>query len=531
MGARSLILDQAARWSGAPAARAFVNLGFQLDARLRVADLASASAVERQGRQLELLVARAAQTRFGRDHDFAGIKTPADFQARVPPRTYEQIWNDYLRADYPVWDNLLWPGRIPYLALTSGTTLGPTKYIPVSHAMAASNRKAARTMLAVHMARRPDSRLFHGKMFFLGGSTQLDAPAPGVRSGDLSGIAALEIEPILRPYIFPPLELALESDWDRKLALLADQSRHEPITLVGGVPSWLLMLFERLLAITGKSTIAQVWPNLELVVHGGVRFDPYRDAFRAILGSSSINLQETYPCSEGFLGFGDPDTGLLRLVYDHGVFHEFIPRSELDRDHPDRRWLGTVETGVDYAIVVSTCAGLWAHVIGDVVRFEQLDPPLFRFIGRTKDALSAFGEHLISDEVERALATAARAQHAAARDWHAGPIFEPRPGHHLYIVEFFQPPADVAAFRDRLDAELALANADYSAHRSPTVGLPAPALVVARPGGFEGWMRARGKLGGQHKAPRMDNSGKLTGELLGFLRDSAAIECEIGAGP
>lgn len=527
MGVLSPILDHSARWSGAPVVRSLVNLGFRIDARMRVADLAGASPIDRQRSQLRSLLKRAAQTQFGRDHGFAGITTPAQFQAQVPPRTYEQLWNDSLRAHHPVLENLLWPGRIPYLAMTSGTTLGPTKYIPVSREMIASNRKAARTMLAYHMAQRPDSRLFHGKLFFLGGSTALEEPAPGVWAGDLSGIAALEIEPFLRPYTFPPLDLALESDWDQKLARLADQSRHEPITLVGGVPSWLLMLFERLLAITGKSTIHEVWPNLELVVHGGVRFDPYRDAFRAILGSSSIQLQESYPCSEGFVGFGDPETGLLRLVHDHGIFLEFIPRADLGRDHPDRRWLGTIETGVDYAIVVSTCAGLWAHVIGDVVRFERLDPPLFRFIGRTKDAISAFGEHLISDEVERAMATAARATGSSVRDWHLGPVFEPRPGHHLYVVEFFQPPADARAFRDRLDAELALANADYQAHRAPGVGLPAPAVVVARSGGFEAWMRTRGKLGGQHKAPRMDDSGLLTAELVAFLRSSGAVEREI----
>ena len=527
MNVRSRILDQSARWSGSPVVRSLVNFGFRMGGRMRVAELAASSPVDAQRVQLGRLVKRAARTRFGRDHGFAEITTPAQFQAQVPIRTYEQLWNDYLRDHYPVLDDLLWPGRVPYFALTSGTTLGPTKYIPVSREMTASNRKAARTMLAYYMAQRPDSRLFHGKVFFLGGSTRLETPARGVQAGDLSGIAAIEIEPLLRPYTYPPLELALESDWDQKLARLADQSRNEPITLVGGVPSWLLMLFERVLAITGKSTIAQVWPNLELVVHGGVRFDPYRDAFQAILGSPSIQFQETYPCSEGFVGFGDPRTGLLRLLLDHGIFLEFIPRAELGRDRPDRRWLGTIETGVDYAIVVSTCAGLWAHVIGDVVRFERLDPPLFRFMGRVKDAISAFGEHLISDEVEKALASACRATGATVRDWHAGPVFEPRPGHHLYVVEFFQPPADAQAFRDHLDDQLANANADYRAHRARGVGLPAPAVVIARSGGFENWMRSRGKLGGQHKTPRMDGTGSLTAEIVAFLRSSMAVESEI----
>ena len=238
----------------------------------------------------------------------------ADFQAAVPIRTYESLWETYLRDRYPVFEDLTWPGRIPFLALTSGTTQGATKYIPVSHEMVASNRKAAQTMLAFHLRSRPDSRLFHGRLFFLGGSTDLEQPAPGVYQGDLSGIAAWELSPLLRPYTFPPLELALESDWDRKLSLLAERSRSERITLVSGVPSWLLMLFQRVLDRSGKKTIAEVWPHLELVVHGGVKFDPYRESFQSILGSPDIGLQETYPCSEGFIAFGDPGRVPARLA-------------------------------------------------------------------------------------------------------------------------------------------------------------------------------------------------------------------------
>ena len=208
----------------------------------------------------------------------------ADFQSAVPLRTYEALWNDYLRDRYPVFENLTWPGRIPYLALTSGTTQGATKYIPVSREMVASNRKAAQTMVAHHLTARPESRLFHGRLFFLGGTANLEEPAPGVRQGDLSGIAAIELSEFLRPYTFPPLALALESNWDRKLALLAEQSMRERITLVSGVPSWLLMLFQRVLELSGKSTISEVWPELEIVVHGGVKFDPYQNAFRADSG-------------------------------------------------------------------------------------------------------------------------------------------------------------------------------------------------------------------------------------------------------
>jgi hypothetical protein len=497
---------------------------------MRARELASLDPRCSQEAGLRSLVRRARDTRFGRDHAFERIQTIADFQSAVPLRTYETLWNDYLRARYPVFENLTWPGRIPYLALTSGTTQGATKYIPVSREMVSSNRQAAQTMLAGHLVARPSSRLFHGRLFFLGGTANLEEPARGVRQGDLSGIAAIELSEFLRPYTFPPLALALESDWDRKLALLAEQSLGEPITLVSGVPSWLLMLFQRLLELSGKGTIREVWPQLEVVVHGGVKFDPYRRAFEQVLGSPDIRLQETYPCSEGFIAFGDPASGWLRLIVDHGLFYEFVPLDELDSSNPTRHWLGTAVPGINYAIVVSTCAGMWAHVIGDTVRFESLDPPLISFTGRTRYTLSAFGEHLISEEIEEAVSTAATGSDAMVRDWHVGPVFEGALGYHQYVVEFLESPADPDRFRRLLDGELKEHNADYGAHRTGGVGLPLPALVVTRPGAFEGWMRARGRLGGQNKVPRMDGSGALTRELTAFLRHSGQILVDLGPG-
>ena len=281
--------------ASAPPVRTLVNRGFRRGARRRLSRLEESDPIRVQERTLLKLVHKARATRFGRDHGFASIRCVADFQRAVPLRTYEDVWKFYFRDAYPVFDNLTWPGRIPYLALTSGTTQGATKYIPVSRSMLASNRKAAQTMVAAHLASRPGSRLFHGRLFFLGGSSDLERPAPGVQQGDLSGIVARELNELLRPYTFPPLALALEPDWDRKLQLLAARSLDEPITLVGGVPSWLLALFQRLFELSGKSTLAEVWPALEVVVHGGVKFDPYRKAFADVLGSRKIRLQETYP--------------------------------------------------------------------------------------------------------------------------------------------------------------------------------------------------------------------------------------------
>ena len=512
------------RLASAPPVRAAVNAGFHAHARRRMRQFDRADPVAVQGETLRSLVGKAASTRFGRDHGFAAIRSPADFRKAVPLRTYEDLWNDYLKDQYPVYRDLTWPGLIPFLALTSGTTTGATKYIPVSREMVAANRKAAQTMLAADLVNAPGSRLFLGKLFFMGGSSDLEHPAPGVGQGDLSAIASKTVGPLLRPYTFPPLDVALVPNWDEKLEVMARRSLGEPITLVSGVTSCLLTLFQRVMELSGKPSVAEVWPTLEVVVHGGVKFDPYRRPFEAILGGPRIRLRETYPCSEGFIAFGDPATGLLRLLFDHGIFFEFVPLDELGSPNPTRHWLGDAQVGVNYAIVVSTCAGLWGHVIGDTIRFESLTPPLLTFTGRTKYTLSAFGEHLISEEVEAAVATASEATGAAVRDWHVGPVFHDPLGHHLFVVEFLAPPADIAAFRRALDADLSRRNAHYQWFRADGGGLPLPELVVARPGGFDDWMRSRGKLGGQHKVPRMDSTGTLTAGLVGYLREHGFAE-------
>jgi phospholipid N-methyltransferase len=515
---------------GTAVERRLVNLGFRLAGSRRRRSLERMSPVRVQQQVLRGLVSRAKDTRFGRDHRFNQVRSVSDFQDAVPIRTYEALWADYLRGSYPVLENLTWPGLVPYLALSSGTTEGPSKFIPVSTEMVRSNQKAASTMLAWHQAARPGSKLFHGRLCVLGGSTNLETVAPGVRQGDLSGIAAVEVPRLLRPYTFPPLELALEADWDRKLSRMAEAACNERITLVSGVPSWLRVLFERVLERTGKSTIAEVWPHLELVVHGGVKFDPYRESFRSLVGSEAVSFQEVYPSSEGFIGFGDPATGLLRLAFDHGLFYEFVPLVELESACPSRHWLGTLERGVNYAIVVSTCAGMWAHLIGDTVRFEALSPPLFTFTGRTRFSLSAFGEHLINEEVERAIAISLAETGSAVRDWHLGPVFSGAMGHHLLVIEFVSEPGDLSRFLAVFDQQLAEHNDDYRAHRTRGAGLPAPAVIVAKPGSFVAWMRAQGKLGGQHKVPRMDSSGSITGGLVEYLRNNAKVAIELPSG-
>ncbi len=513
--------------AGSRIARKIADVGFTRVAHRRTAELDRMDAGKVQESTLLDLIKRARDTRFGQDHDFAMIRTIRDFQARVPVRDYEFFWERYWKDPYPRLDNLTWPGKFPYYALSSGTTSGTTKYLPISGEMVRSNRHAALTTMALFKHSHPHLDLFRGKFFFLGGSTDLRTQADGSFAGDLSGIAAKEVSPVMRPYTFPPLDLTLLSDWETKIQILAERSVREPITALSGIPSWMLILFDRIKAITGKRTVAEIWPDLRLVIHGGTSFEGYRDLFRREIGNEAVQFCEVYPCSEGFIATEDPRfPGLLRVVPDHDIFFEFVPTSEFDDsgklpNHSVRHTLANVEPGQDYAVVVTNCSGVWADLIGDTVRFERRDPPLLKFTGRTKFFLSAFGEHLITEEVESAVTHASKETGVSWVDLHVGPVFpaDPKqPGHHLYLIEFRDAaPADLDRFATLIDRELIRLNEDYAAHRVGDLTMLRPRVRVVPHGGFNEWMRSRGKFGGQNKVPRLDNTAKLTQNLIAFL--------------
>lgn len=506
--------------TGLPLARHAANRLLRRFATRRVRSLDGLSLADTQRFTLYKLIRRGRDTRFGRDHGFHTIRTIEDYQRRVPLREYEAFWNDYWQPAFPRLHDITWPGAIPYLALSSGTTSGTTKYLPVSPDMLASNRRAAMTTLALYLAAFPEAALFTGRIFFLGGSTALTPLAEDVLAGDLSGIAAREVASVMRPYTFPPLSLGLLNDWDHKVQVLAERSAHLPITLLSGVPSWMLVLFDRLKRLTGHDRISDIWPTLRVVVHGGTKFDPYRALFRREIGSDTVRYLETYPASEGFIATEDSRYDLLRLIPDHGIFFEFVPVEDLGKDRPARHTVANLVPGVQYAVVLTTCAGLWSYVVGDTICFERSQPPLLRFTGRTRYFLSAFGEHLISEEVERAVAEASSSCGAAAADFHVGPVFPKlpgQPGRHRYLIEFAQAPADVLRFAAELDSALSRINADYQAHRAGDLTMLSPEVLRVPRGGFADWLRSRGQLGGQHKVPRMDNSGRLTEELSNWL--------------
>ncbi|HEY2784055.1 MAG TPA: GH3 auxin-responsive promoter family protein [Fimbriiglobus sp.] len=489
-------------------------------AHKRTRDLDRLDLVRAQENTLLRLVRKARDTQFGRAHHFDRIESVAEFQARVPIREYEYFWQTYWKDPYPRIEGKTWPGFVPYYALSSGTTSGTTKYIPITREMVRSNQKAAFTTLALFRHVRPRDELFTGKFFFLGGSTDLRRQDDGSLAGDLSGIAARENLDLLRPYQFPPDDITTIADWEVKVQKLAEQGVKERITAISGVPAWVLVLFDRMKKVTGKQTVAEIWPDLRLVVHGGTNFAPYRDLFTKEIGSDRVSFIETYPASEGFVATEDPRYGMLRLLPDHNIFFEFVPADELGSDKAPRHTLREVEPGVRYAVVLSTCAGLWAYLVGDTVTFERTNPPLLRFSGRTKHFLSAFGEHLIAEEIENAVAHAARVCGTDVVDFHVGPVFptDPRtPGHHVYLVEFVGTTPDVSRFSKALDDELIRLNEDYAAHRVGDLSMLSPRVRPVAKGSFADWMKSRGKYGGQNKVPRMDNTGVLTKELEGWF--------------
>jgi hypothetical protein len=407
---------------------------------------------------------------------------------------------------------------VPYFALTSGTSTGTTKYIPCTAEMVRSNARAAIDIIVHHLANRPRSRMFGGKSFMLGGSTDFQALAPGVEAGDLSGIASATMPPWARLWSFPPRPLALIADWEEKVARLAPLSLAQDIRALSGTPSWLLIFFDKLAALRPDTPgrLVDFYPNLELLVHGGVNFAPYRRRFQALLEGGHAETREVYAASEGFVAVADraPEDG-MRLIVDNGLFFEFVPVEELGAPSPTRHWLRDAELGVDYALVLSTCAGAWSYVVGDTVKLISRTPPRLVITGRVTYMLSAFGEHLTDAEIERAIALAADGIGRTVSDYTVGSIFPQRPGElgrHLYLVEFAgaaPEPAKVAAFARALDDALLADNDDYKAHRSGGFGLDAPEVRALAAGSFAGWMKTRGKLGGQHKVPRIVNDPQL----------------------
>jgi hypothetical protein len=493
-------------------------------AKKRLPELAAQDAPKTQELVMRSLLTMAKDTRFGRDHGFADISTLQQYRARVRLRHYEDFWKEYWEESFPRLYDCTWPGLIGYFCVTSGTTTGVTKYIPCSDKMRAANVRAAADLLVHHVANRPKTRILAGRNFMLGGSTDLKRHTPKVYSGDLSGIAAANVPWWARPRYFPPKDVALMADWEAKVERMAAASLRTTITSISGTPSWMLLFFDRVAALKGGThRLAEIYPELEMIAHGGVNFAPYRERFAALLEGSHAETREAYAASEGFVAIQDgaPGEG-LRLIVDDGIFYEFVPVDELDRPDPTRHWIGDAELGVNYALVLSSCAGAWSYVLGDTVKLVSKNPPRILITGRTTYSLSAFGEHLIDAEIEEGITAAAREIGASLTDYSVGPVFPAAAGErgsHLYIVEFTRAVADaarLARFAAKLDAALQETNEDYAAHRSGGFGMDQPRVIEIAPGSFTAWMKRRGRLGGQNKVPRIINDPALLSDLRGF---------------
>ena len=504
---------------------------FRLYAKRRLARLRTQNPCETQERELQKLLQKAVDTRFGREYKFGAMRTVADFQSSVPLRKFEDMNRDYWSSAFPTLENCSWPGLIPFFAVTSGTTTGVDKFIPCSWEMVRANRRAILDLLSHHLANRPESRIFGGKTFMLGGTTVLESEAKGVLSGELSGIAAKTVPFWAQSRFFPPKDLAEISEWEEKIEKVAEAAVGNNIRGFGGTPSWMLIFLDKLAEVSplAHKRSLKPLPDLELIIHGGVNFAPYRRQFDDLCRGTRAELREVYPASEGFLAVQDCSPGEgLRLLLDNGLFLEFVPLEELESPMPTRHWIGNAEIGVNYAVVLNTCAGLWSYVLGDTVRFVNLDPPRILITGRISYMLSTFGEHLIGEQIESAVTTSADTIGVTISEYAVGsmmPEKEGERGGHLYIVEFLQ--TDVSQkqldiFGETLDGELIKNNEDYKAHRSEGFGLHAPAIFAVPPGSFNAWMKKRDQLGGQHKVPRIINDHDLFRNLRSHMGHSSA---------
>ncbi len=474
-------------------------------------------AEEIQREVLGYLVRAASKTEWGVGHGYSDINGYEDYRRQVPLNTYEEL-KDYIQKMRQGAKDVLWRGRVNWYAKSSGTTNDKSKFIPVSkEGLKNIHYMGGTDCVTAYLKVNPKSKLFAGKSLILGGSHAPNLNTPNSLVGDLSAILIENIPSLANMVRVPPKEVALLSDFEEKRDKIAMLASHENVTNISGVPSWMLSVLDRMLEITGKRTIDEVWPNLEVFFHGGVAFTPYREQYRSIITLPGMHYMETYNASEGFFGIQtDLSDPAMQIMMDYGVFYEFIPMSEFGTPSPTAVPLWEVEKGVNYAIVISTSCGLWRYIIGDTVKFTSTDPYKFIITGRTRHFINAFGEELIVDNAEKGLEQACIATGAQVREYTAAPIFMDANAkcRHQWVVEFAKRPASIDDFATILDRSLQAINSDYEAKRSKDITLQRLEIVEARPELFDDWLKGKGKLGGQHKIPRLSNSREYIDELL-----------------
>lgn len=466
---------------------------------------------------LSYLVSKGMDTEYGRAHAFENIKDYIGFVKNVPINTYEELKGDIDRMRHGE-QNVLWPGLVKWYAKSSGTTNDKSKFIPISVAgLHNIHYKGGADVVALYLRNHPESRLFDGKSLILGGSHSPNYNVEGSLVGDLSAILIENINPIANLFRVPKKRTALLCDFELKRDRIAHECLYKNVTNISGVPSWMLSVLVRVLEVSGKKHVEDVWPNLEVFFHGGIAFTPYRKQYEEIITSQKMHYMEAYNASEGFFGIqDDPSDHAMLLMLDYGVYYEFIPLEEVDKPNATVIPLEGVETGKNYAMVISTSCGLWRYMIGDTVMFTSKKPYKFVITGRTKYFINAFGEELIQDNAEKGLAYACEQTGAQILEYTAAPVYmdENAKCRHQWLIEFSKDPDDLKKFADCLDSKLQEINSDYEAKRFHDVTLQHLEVVKAHPHLFEEWLKAKGKLGGQHKVPRLSNSRKNMDELL-----------------
>ena len=471
---------------------------------------------------LTRLITDGRDTEWGRTYGYADFTSYATFRERVPISTYEELF-PYIERMMQGEQQVLWNSPISWFSKSSGTTNARSKFIPVSkESLEECHMMGGKDMITLLIQNKPETKIFEGKGLSIGGSLSADTMNSRMLMGDVSAVVMKNLPIWAQMIRTPSLDVALMGDWDQKIEKMALETSQENVTSILGVPTWTLVLIEKILEITGKRSILEVWPNFEFLVHGAVAFGPYRDLFQThVFPSSEVRFLEIYNASEGFFGIQDdlnrPDEMLLML--DYGIFYEFIPMGETGEEMESIVPLEQVELGVNYAMVISTNSGLWRYKIGDTVRFTCLSPYRVKISGRTKHFINAFGEELIIENAEQAIARACRLTDAEMKDYTAAPVYMDggKRGSHEWVVEFSKAPKDLCTFAAVLDQTLREINSDYDAKRSYDLVLGPPVVHVAPQGTFYGWMRSRGKLGGQHKVPRLSNHREFIDGVLAHI--------------
>ena len=473
--------------------------------------------IDVQNELLLNLIDSAKNTEWGRKYDYKSIKNYQEYKNRVPLQDYGSLKDQIIRIKHGE-QNVLWPTDIKWFAKSSGTSTGKSKFIPVSkESLIDCHYKGGKDLLSIYHNNHPESKLILGKVLVVGGSSAINSFSDKSYYGDLSAIIMKNFPMWVEQRRVPKMDIAIMDDWEKKIELMAHSTAKENVSNISGVPSWTLVLIKRILEINKTNNIFDIWPNLELFMHGGVNFSPYKEEFNRIAPGSQLNYYENYNATEGFFGLQDQSkVEEMLLMLDYGIFYEFIEQSEIDKENPKTVTLEDVELSKNYAVVISTNAGLWRYVIGDTVRFTSLNPFRIKVTGRINQFINAFGEELIVDNTDNALAKACKKSNAIMKEYTVAPQYftNNSTGHHQWLIEFEKSPENIEYFSAILDKELKKLNSDYEAKRFKDLVLRQPEINTLAMGTFHNWLKKNKKLGGQHKIPRLSNDRKYVEELL-----------------